>query len=159
MRKGIRGADTWPTSWSTWSAQPTALAAGAATPPFGRGPYCGWNRPTRLSPVVPLPPLPSLRSGAHNADACGVLPRRRSRRLPHVLIKRKSGARLRRATYLWTWKAARTPAWAIAHATGAPIRYAGKVKSRGSIPTPRMARAPARAGARATGLRSGTPGE
>ena len=42
------------------------------------------------------------------------------------------------------------PAWADAHATGAPIKYIGK-KSGESIPTLRVARTPAQAGARATG--------
>ena len=46
-----------------WSAQPTSLAAGAATPPFGQGPYCGLWGLTQLPLVVPPLPLPSLRSG------------------------------------------------------------------------------------------------
>ena len=41
-------------------------------------------------------------------------------------------------------------AWADARAMGAPIKYIGK-KSGESIPTLRVARTPARAGARATG--------
>ena len=96
--------------------------------------------------------LPSLRSGCPESGLPpGALPRRRSRRPPHVRIERKSGARLPPDHLLGGHgKPARPSAWADAHATGAPIKYIGK-KSGESIPTLRVARTPAQAGARATG--------
>ena len=133
-----------------WTLRPLTRPPGPPLPSVG-APYCGHGCPTWLPPVVPPMSLPSLRSGAHSADACGVLPRGLRPRLPHVRIERKSGARLPPDHLLGGHgKPARPSAWADAHATGAPIKYIGK-KSGESIPTLRVARTPAQAGARATG--------
>ena len=76
-----------------WTLRPLTRPPGPPLPSVG-APYCGHGWPTWLPPVVPPMSLPSLRSGAHSADACGVLPRGLRPRLPHVRIERKSGARL-----------------------------------------------------------------
>ena len=67
--QGIRGGVTPVASRPSWSAQPTALDPPGPPLPSVGAPYCGHGCPTWLPPVVPPMSLPSLRSGAHSADA------------------------------------------------------------------------------------------
>ena len=134
-----------------WTLRPLTRPPGPPLPSVG-APYCGHGCPTWLPPVVPPMSLPSLRSGAHSADAL----RRPSTRppaaptpCPHRTKKRGPAAAGPPACGHGKQHAP-PPAWADAHATGAPIKYIGK-KSGESIPTLRVARTPAQAGARATG--------
>ena len=99
-------------------------------------------------PPVPLSACPPSGRVAQRADACGVLPRGLRPRLPMSAEIKRTGPGCRRTTYLWTWKATRPPHGLM------PVRWGQRSSTPGrsqSIPTLRVARTPARAGARASG--------
>lgn len=158
--KGHKGADTRPTSWPAWSAQPTALTSRVAMlrsssplplPSVGAltaRPGVAYAAASARPPVR----LPSLRSGAHSADAYGVLLRRRSRRPPHVRSSEKAGPGCRRATYLAGMKGNTRPPHGLSPTRrglrpGTPGRSLGRASRHRAWHAPPAWAAPVRRGA------------
>lgn len=140
--KGIRGADTRPTSWSAWSAQPTALtsrvaalrsssplpsvgaltAGGTGRPGYRRS-CCSHPCPHSARVPITRTPVASFRGGGAAACPCP--------------LKRKSGARLPPGHLPVDMESSTRPRTGWRPCDGAPIRYAGEIthEAAGWLPT------------------------